>query len=138
MSSEKSNGVSSPYDSLKNVLHQLTTLASKPELQNAASMFDEIDHQKRQIKAKEEDLAKGQSQNQAAIEAIMGVNEKLKIEQKSIETEKSSLQNNLRKKEKGTRGVFPTDQEPSSPAGEATVRSLEGSCESGTILSRHH
>lgn len=101
MSSEKSNGVSSPYDSLKNVLHQLTALASKPELQNAASMFDEIDHQKRQIKAKEEDLAKGQSQNQAAIEAIMGVNEKLKIEQKSIETEKSSLQNNLRKKEKG-------------------------------------
>jgi chromosome segregation ATPase len=101
MSSEKSNGVSSPYDSLKNVLHHLTTLASRPELQNATTIFDEIDHHKRQIKAEKEELAKGQNQNQAAIEAIMKLNEKSKIEQKSIETENISLQSNLKKKEKG-------------------------------------
>ena len=92
-------GMSSPCDTLKNVMKDIVLLASKPELQNTASILDEIYHQKRQNEIKEEELAKVQndlkdykSKTEAAIQVNMEYYEKLKSEQKSAETERDNLQ----------------------------------------------
>ncbi|KAJ6113968.1 hypothetical protein N7523_007285 [Penicillium sp. IBT 18751x] len=93
------NGISSQCDLLKNVMKDIALIGSNPELQNIATIINEIDHQKRQNEAKEEDLAKLQidlqvyrEKTEAAIQVNLDHCEKLKGMQKNVETERDNLQ----------------------------------------------
>ncbi|KAJ5142334.1 hypothetical protein N7526_003329 [Penicillium atrosanguineum] len=93
-------GMPSPCDAFESVIKNITMLASKPDLQNTVTLLDEINHRKRQNEIKKEELAKVQNhlevdkrKMEAAMQANLEIYEKVKRDQKCIETERDSLQN---------------------------------------------
>lgn len=97
--------MSSPCDALNSVMKCLIQVASNPEVQNTATILEEIERQKRQNQIKKEELARAQndlevykSKTEDAIQVNMDIYEKVKREQKNVENERDNLQDLLAEK----------------------------------------
>ncbi|CAI7627746.1 unnamed protein product [Penicillium discolor] len=94
-------------DGLQSFLKQVTILATSPESQAASAMFEEIDHQRQQMHARDEELKKAENEilvlkerKRVTIEEMFAANESEKAKQKEALDRVESLCASVDQKDK--------------------------------------